>query len=96
MTDKHSSKNFQLNVSGISYCFNFEKHFFLRITAFQQKRTFFVFRYSAFVPNGYNGNNQNMTVVLQMFQAIKIWVRIRLTNRRYSRLFIVELCSYHL
>ena len=44
--------------------------FFPRITAFQHKRAFFVFRYNAFVPNGYHGNNKNITVLSQMSQTI--------------------------
>ena len=48
MTDKHSSKNFQLNVSG-NHVVLISINIFPRITVFQQKRAFFVFRNTAFV-----------------------------------------------
>ena len=49
MTDKHLNENSSFNTSGNPCCFNFDKYFFPRITAFQQKIAFFVFRYNAFV-----------------------------------------------
>ena len=48
LTDKHLNKNSLLNASGNS-CSLISINIFLRIIAFQHKRAFFVFRYTAFV-----------------------------------------------
>ena len=89
MTDQHLKENSLLNASGNPCCFNFDKYFFPRITAFQLMLLFQI---------GYHGNkniSQLYPRCLRLFIR-KILLSYQVYRRKYSRLLIVELSTYHL
>ena len=85
MNDKHLNENSLLNDS---CCFNFDEHFFLRITAFQHERAFFVFRCNDFVLKWLPWLQQEYHSRILELSIDEIMCLHSVYKRKYFKLFI--------
>ena len=95
MTDKHLNKDSLLNVSCNPCCFNFDKYFFSRITAFQHKRAFFVFRcmFCFELVTTTTTKYHSRISDLSNYSTVKFYVRIRSTDGNIQDCLLLNVIS---